>query len=159
MKNKFLSTQTIKAMKLAEMEKKFWSRVRKTKNGCWFWLGAKNSNGYGQADGPGGWETAHRVAYRYTYGDFDDNLQVLHKCDVRDCVNPEHLFLGTLQDNMRDMDRKGRRQLKISWEQVREMRQRYANGERVSEIAKTYSVAYCTVLMIVKNKQRIEPRT
>jgi hypothetical protein len=77
--------------------------------GCILWAGALTSNGYGKVGtSDGGTERAHRVVWRELRGPIPDSLCVLHKCDVRRCVNPEHLFLGTKKDNTHDMMRKGR---------------------------------------------------
>lgn len=77
-------------------------------NGCWLWKGALNTAGYGTF----GWQKktymSHRVAWEYYKGEIPKGLLVLHECDVRACFNPEHLFLGTHQDNIDDMYKKGR---------------------------------------------------
>lgn len=77
-------------------------------NGCWIWKGGKNPRGYGNVRWTGTTKTAHRVSWEAHHGPIPKGLNVLHKCDVRACVNPEHLWLGTHQDNMTDMSRKGR---------------------------------------------------
>ena len=77
--------------------------------GCWVWLAAIDSRGYGQSyigGKPG--RGSHRVSYELHVGPIPDGLHVLHRCDNRRCINPEHLFLGTHQDNMRDRNSKGR---------------------------------------------------
>lgn len=78
--------------------------------GCWIWLLSLRKDGYGQFHKPDRPRTvgAHRFAWALYRGPIPDGLQVLHRCDVRCCVNPSHLFLGTNQDNMDDMKRKGR---------------------------------------------------
>lgn len=75
--------------------------------GCWLWVGGTNTSGYGcyAAEGQ---KTAHRVAYIRFKGPIPPGMHVLHKCDRPNCVNPEHLFLGTHQDNMVDLRKKGR---------------------------------------------------
>ena len=79
-------------------------------SGCWLWLGQINPSGYGRVPAPGGsrYLAAHRESYRHYVGEFPEHLQVCHRCDVRSCINPAHLFLGTAKDNAADMIRKGR---------------------------------------------------
>lgn len=72
---------------------------------CWLWQRSFFFNGYGRF----GDHRAHRVAWEFVNGKISDGLLVLHKCDVRSCVNPSHLFLGTQMDNMHDMIEKGRK--------------------------------------------------
>lgn len=75
---------------------------------CWLWQGAHNASGYGYFYYLRKLQPAHRVAWML-YKDRDPGeLFVLHRCDVRDCVNPKHLFLGDHNDNMRDMAQKSR---------------------------------------------------
>lgn len=81
-------------------------------SGCWLWTGSIFWDGYGQfnyrEDGKWVKARAHRMSYRIHNGWFDARLSVLHRCDVPCCVNPDHLFLGTQADNMRDKVAKGR---------------------------------------------------
>ena len=78
-------------------------------NGCWEWQFFKNKKGYGMFQLSKYKATlAHRTAYKLYVGEFDDSLCVLHKCDNPKCVNPEHLFLGTREDNNKDRNLKGR---------------------------------------------------
>lgn len=80
-------------------------------SGCWLWSAGLGSHGYGQfslgtvADGA---MPAHRFSYQHHVGPIPDGMQVCHHCDTPACVNPDHLFLGTQLDNMRDMHEKGR---------------------------------------------------
>lgn len=88
---------------------RFWKYVDKSGD-CWIWTGARYPAGYG-AFGPKGTGAmgAHRYSWMLAHGEIPDGLSVLHKCDVRCCVNPAHLFLGTQKDNIADMVAKGRR--------------------------------------------------
>lgn len=82
--------------------------------GCWEWQLSKDSGGYGRLKVQMGardkfrFDGAHRYAYSVFKGEIPSGLEVCHSCDNRCCVNPEHLWLGTHQQNMQDMHRKGR---------------------------------------------------
>jgi hypothetical protein len=76
--------------------------------GCWLWERGVNSSGYGSLSVGDKTEMAHRVSYELYVGPIPPGLSVLHKCDTRSCVNPDHLFLGTRSDNNLDMSVKGR---------------------------------------------------
>jgi hypothetical protein len=93
-----------------ELQERFWARIEKQED-CWIWRGHLNSQGYGQfhcrVAGRSGY-LAHRLMYRLVHGEVPDGLYVLHRCDVRLCVNPDHLFVGSAADNLRDMVAKGR---------------------------------------------------
>lgn len=85
-------------------------RIRKeVQSDCWIWLLAKDKNGYGVAHKGRKNFRAHRVSYEAFIGYVPPHLYVLHRCDNPPCVNPDHLFLGTNQDNMDDMVLKGRK--------------------------------------------------
>ncbi len=88
----------------------FWKKVDKTSNpnGCWEWTGSLNRpNGYGQFGFNDKLWKSHRFSAKYI-GNMDiDNLYVCHKCDNPKCVNPDHLFVGTQFDNMKDRYAKG----------------------------------------------------
>lgn len=88
------------------VEERFWNLIRKT-NTCWIWLGGLRRN-YGQFRVGNHKVNAHRFSWEIHYGEIPEGLVVCHKCDVPFCVNPEHLFLGTQQDNLKDMFDKGR---------------------------------------------------
>lgn len=88
---------------------RFWNKVNKEgPNGCWEWVGkikVGKEGGYGIFRDM----RAHRYSWELFNGLIPDKLIICHKCDNRKCVNPDHLFLGTQFDNMKDMTKKGRR--------------------------------------------------
>lgn len=77
-------------------------------SGCWLWTASLDRKGYGHMVVDGRLMPAHRLAYERYVGPIPAGLLACHKCDVRCCVNPDHLFIGTHADNMQDMVRKGR---------------------------------------------------
>ena len=103
-----LGISTKLGAKSIPVEERFWKFVDKSTD-CWIWRGASEGR-YGLIGigGSGNMDYAHRVSWKLNFGNIPSGLFVLHKCDNSLCVNPSHLFLGTHQDNMDDMKRKGR---------------------------------------------------
>lgn len=141
---------------LETVEERFWARCEKTAS-CWLWRGFVSKDGYGVVSLSGDKDKAHRIAYRFAKGRIPDGLLVRHKCHVRNCVNPEHLLLGTAVENAQDMVDANRQHkgpsrsammrrcaargeahvsAKITIEQVRWARKKYAQGVRISLLAK-----------------------
>ncbi len=141
----------------------FWSHVNYLSD-CWEWTGAVTTEwGYGRLRYSGHDFTAHRCSYEYAYGVIPDGLFVLHKCDNPPCVKPTHLFLGTAKDNTQDMLAKGRaarigargmanRTAKLTDSTVIEMRERYARGERVADLAAEVGIIDSYARLIIKGK-------
>ena len=134
-------------------KKRFESLYEKTEN-CWIWIGKLTANGYGKFRSV----AASRASYKYYIGDIPKGLQVCHTCDNRKCVNPSHLFLGTLQDNLKDMTDKGRRargskiaSSTLTEEQVLEMRKMRLSGCEYQEIAGKFGADWYTVRNVCKN--------
>lgn len=139
---------------------RFWSHVAKS-DGCWLWVGATYANGYGRIRVGARCVVAHRQAWILTNGAIPDGLLACHKCDNRPCVRPDHLFLGSHADNVRDMDIKGRRAdfrgeshpgARLTSDDVLTIRARHASGDAQNIIASEYGVTAQTVCFIV-NRQ------
>lgn len=99
----------------------FWSKVNKTEE-CWLWTANTNPDGYGkvtlQVNGRSRTIAAHRMAWELLRGAIPKGLICCHSCDVRHCVNPAHIWLGTQKQNIRDMVSKGRKPSKLTHQQV-----------------------------------------
>ena len=88
---------------------RFWKNVQKT-DGCWLWMKTRRygSLGYGAVRLPGRrMQSAHRIAWRLTFGEISNNFIVLHHCDNPPCCRPDHLYLGTPRDNIQDAIKRG----------------------------------------------------
>ena len=92
-----------------EFEIRFWLTKKVSEQGCWIWLKRLGHHAYGRIMRDRLDWYVHRLAWTLVNGSIPDGMDVLHSCDVTSCFNPEHLFLGTQADNVRDMDKKGRR--------------------------------------------------
>jgi hypothetical protein len=123
------------------------------KTGCWVWIGGSNNKGYGVI-GTHGRKTslATRVSWELHNGPIPDGMWILHRCDHPYCVNPDHLFLGTHQDNMADQVSKGRQTIgerngmaKLTWKTVREIRE---SDEKAVEIAKRLKISQVAISQI-----------
>lgn len=139
---------------------KFWSKVDRSGE-CWVWTGGRNSDGYGNChmpiDGRLKSQKAHRAAWRLTRGDIPQGMSVLHRCDNPPCVNPDHLFLGTQADNMRDCREKGRyshksgrvgshhQNARLKESDIPNIRALRAKGETFKSIAFQYGVSDSTI--------------
>lgn len=151
---------------------RFWARVDKSGD-CWVWTGPVNGSGYGSLTvrGPRRPWMAHRYAYHIAVGPIPSGLNVLHRCDNRRCVRPDHLWVGTQSDNMRDCVSKGRdrpelkgqsgetnSKAKLTWVVVREIRSRIPNAkgrgpdQGMSALARELGVSHITISQIVRHR-------
>lgn len=143
---------------------RFWEKVNvvgKKEDACWEWLASKNKKGYGLFRYQNKNVSTHRYSWILHYGEIPDELFVLHKCDNPSCVNPKHLFLGTNEDNMKDMSRKGRSgamsgnlhpNSKLSEDIVVEIFNLKKNGLLGKEIADIYNVTPQLISGILNGK-------
>lgn len=143
-------------------EKRFWAKVDKGPDDeCWNWQAASQSGGYGQF-----WDgkrdvLAHRYVWKLANGSIPKRMCVLHHCDNRKCVNPNHLFLGTRIDNNRDMVQKNRQvkgedngRSKLTKDQVLKIRKIYTKENEIMqrELAEEYNVSIAQISHIVNRK-------
>ena len=132
---------------------------------CWDWIGATDRQGYGVLHAQANFErrrsirTINIVSYEKYIGAIPIGLFVLHKCDNPRCSNPRHLFLGTQQQNMADMVRKGRSarherhsQAKITMAEAREIRRLSTECRSYRSIGRMFDISHGTVKAIVQNK-------
>lgn len=135
---------------------RFWVKVQKG-DGCWEWSATKNNRGYGMVGINYHHYLAHRISYLIHNGPFQKRAKVLHKCDNPKCVNPEHLFLGSMKDNTKDMLEKGRGAVgtrsihaKVTEDDVLQMRIMSSEGASTAEIARRFGLTPGTVSVAVR---------
>ncbi len=137
---------------------RFWENVTRTET-CWLWTAGKQHNGYGRFHHTAtATIAAHKFSWIEASGAVPAGLFVLHKCDVRACVNPDHLFLGTKLDNKEDMIAKDRDCYgervhchKLTAAQVVSIREEYAAGGITHrELGARYGVRKETIGKVVR---------
>lgn len=150
----FVQTQSV--------AERFWSKVAITANPdkCWGWQAGCRTGGYGSFQLNGKNVRSNRYAYQLAHGSIPDGLFVLHTCDNQKCCNPAHLFLGTHQDNMRDMHKKGRGKKgnitgtnKLTPNQVLYIREQYATGKvTFTKLARQMNICRSSISAIINGK-------
>lgn len=133
-------------------------------SGCWLWCAKCSPKGYGQLLYKGTNWQAHRAAWSVWRGDIPGKMQVLHKCDVPSCINPDHLFLGTNDDNVADRVAKGRSSRQggakgedhalcvLSWEQVEDIR---SSNKTQQTLADEFGTSRSLIGLIRQGKRRV----
>jgi hypothetical protein len=137
----------------------FWNKVS-IGDGCWLWRGNVGMDGYGKVClSAARTARAHRRAWEIVYGSIPDGMSVLHRCDTPLCVRPDHLFLGTQADNMRDKVLKGRAlrgeshgRARLKAADIPGIRRAFAGGEACAAIANRFSVNPGTIWMVVHRR-------
>ena len=140
---------------------RFWAKVVKQKGGCWIFTSTHGGTDYGMLSVSSGEEyLAHRISWEIHNGKIPNGLLVLHHCDVPKCVNPDHLYLGTRQQNMDDMVSRGRSVTgekhpnhKLTRTQIKTIRERYSTGKYSQQsLADSFGVHQTNIGFIVRNK-------
>ena len=161
-KTKIISSEHLDAV----TDERFYSKIVVDQNTqCWIWQGKPNRN-YGRIKVLNQQFYAHCFSYAKFVGENPNNLLVLHKCDFGMCVNPEHLFLGTPQDNMTDKVNKNRqskgikhresfKNIKLTLDDIENIKKMRKEGKKLKEISEIYKVCFQHVSRIVNNKSCI----
>lgn len=161
MKNIYAKLQQSR-VDLQNVKERFFIRMTKTET-CWLWT-SYTQHGYGCMKILGKSVRAHRLSYFIHNGVYDTDLCILHKCDNPLCVNPDHLFIGTQQDNVKDMHdkkrhkilnpKKGENQWKSKLKKQDILQIRFLLGSVLTnrEIAKKYNVSQSRISDIKNNK-------
>lgn len=149
--------------KHAPAEDRFWRFVEKSE-GCWLWTGSKSKRGYGHfkvstALSP---TRSHQFSWKLHFGEIPEGLWVLHTCDIPACVNPDHLFLGTALDNVRDMISKGRQnwvgggpssRSKLTSDQVKAIRRLHATGDFLHrDLAEMFGIDRSNITRVINGR-------
>lgn len=138
----------------------FWRQVKRSPY-CWEWQGSKTLEGYGRCMRNGTTIRAHRLSWFLANGTIPDGFCVCHKCDNPSCVNPAHLFLGTIGDNNRDRSTKERNgaaygeqngNAVLTKEKVELARLLHNDGVSYGQIANRLGISKTTVANVIKGR-------
>lgn len=159
---------------------RFWSKVEiRNIDECWLWQASKTNAGYGQFWCDDSLQLAHRISWKIHYGEIPIGMLVCHKCDTPSCVNPNHLWLGTSNDNMQDKMKKNRGKwatgiqsgaythpekrphgdshgkTKLSSNDIQEIRTKHMNENlSAKELSDIYNISYVQMWRILHNNSR-----
>jgi len=135
---------------------RFWSKVAVGgDDDCWNWTGCLDRHGYGKFSVNNKDISSHRFSWTITNGAIPAGLCVCHVCDNRKCVNPKHLFLGTVKDNNLDALRKGRASVTLTPDEtIKQMRKLHEKGIGYLRIAHILGLSRSTVQSILTGRRR-----
>lgn len=140
------------------------AKTQESPSGCWEWTGGMHGVGYGSCSAKfGGGSYAHRSMFVAVHGAIPEGMYVLHKCDNRKCINPDHLFAGTHHDNIKDMHAKGRQRggsmpgdknpsAKLTHDDVTMVRQAREAGVQKKVIEQEFGISETQYYRIVKGR-------
>ena len=131
---------------------RFHQRYDKVSSGCWEWNKPLSNNGYGSMWVKPKLLMSHRLSYMIHKGPIGPGLVICHTCDNPKCVNPDHLWSGTIADNNKDRHVKGRTASKLTEKQVLEIRKQYASGAFGTTLAKQLNVNNATVYNVINRE-------
>lgn len=145
---------------------RFKSKVVINKNDCWLWNGGRYKRKNGNKS-YGRFETklfpeeylAHRISFLLFKGPIPESMFICHICDVENCVNPDHLFIGTAEANIKDMILKNRQasgenngSSKLKEYEVLAIRKSYSNGISLHDLAEKYNVYNTCIYKVIKRE-------
>ncbi len=151
-----------------DVVERFWEKVKK-QDGCWEWQSGARGGGYGGFKIDGRAWLAHRVSWIINYGNIPEGLNILHKCNNKNCVNPNHLYVGTQKENVRDAIDAGthyripdehrrpvrgleHKNAKLDHLKVREIRRLRKEGLGCRELGRFYDVDHSIISEVCNNK-------
>ncbi len=135
----------------------FWRKVKKS-DGCWIWMASRNKpSGYGQVGYQGKHTSAHRLSYYLSYGDIPSGMCVCHKCDNPFCVRPDHLFLGSPTDNMRDSSVKNRKGKSVTYSEAKDIRRFFSSSQSIGKACKKFNKSRSIIVRVLRNILKNDP--